>query len=317
MRSIKKFTVRDLNIIQQEFYKSYDLEYWFNKIELLFNVHENFNKIEKNINLFYENKNVENLKRMLRTEIHFTYFQMIETLFEIIFAISEHNNKYLWLALTFSNDRKTDFYSNAYTKINKFSKGTLHKPDFGKLVKVELANKEIMEIPLLRWIYYFIFPTDMTPRQWVDNLERIEQLLRVFAKDFSDRGEYNAYKHSGRYYSSKFSLNIGLKGKKKNYNLGHSEDAVVYIDEEIKKDENGKFKKTGRLWKVVKPFDYLRDYKCCEIINYMIKTIISTRKYTILPELHGKDFNMYKFYQCEFPKVILPRTGVSRWKEII
>ena len=99
----KQFIVNDLNSLQKEFYKTYDPDYWLYKIGFLKNCHDNFDGIKKTLSDKLNEIVDEDYKKMIRTEMHFLYFQMVETLFEIIFAISKHDGRNLWLALTISN----------------------------------------------------------------------------------------------------------------------------------------------------------------------------------------------------------------------
>jgi hypothetical protein len=229
---------------------------------------------------------------------------MVETLFEIIFAVSRHDNKDLWVALTFSNDRNTPFYSETYREIaglNDFSK------IFTEKIKIEIDGKRI-EIPLLRWIFYFIYPTKLKDDEWKKNLENIKKLLLIFARDFTDRGEYNAYKHSLRFYNAPFSMAIGLTGSNKMHSLGSSEDCITFLEEQKKKNESGEMMSTGRILRTQKPFDFQRDYDLCILIYAMIKNIIYTRKYTLLNELHGQNFTMANFVDLDTYKAAFSKT---------
>ena len=109
-KKLKNIHIRDLNEIQQLFYSHYDLDYWLYKINHLKDYHDKYDDLKKIFNN-NNNNNIskmdgEKYKMMLRTELHFTYYQMIEALFELIFAVIEYENE-LWLALTFSNNRRT------------------------------------------------------------------------------------------------------------------------------------------------------------------------------------------------------------------
>jgi len=237
----------------------------------------------------------------MRTEIHFLYFQMIETLFEIIFAVSESDNRDLWVALTFSDFR------NNYKKVAELND---HSEIFVEKMKAEIEGKQ-MEILALRWIFYFIYPSKLTDEEWNKNLENIKLLLLSFARDFSDRGEYNAYKHSLRFYNSSFSMAIGLTGSKQMHSLGSSEDCITFLEEQKKKDSDGKLQATGQIMRTQKPFDFQRDYERCILIYAMIKNIIYTRKYTILNELRGQNFTMANFVNLDVYKTIFSK-GVTK-----
>jgi hypothetical protein len=233
---------------------------------------------------------------------------MIETLFEIISAVSKHDNRNLWVALTFSNDRQCLFYSDTYEQIKQLS-GTSCL--FTNKIKTTIAGNSI-EIPLLRWVFYFIYPSKMNDDEWKNNLDKIKRLLLLFAKDFSDRGEYNAYKHSLRFYNSSFAMTIGLTGSQNMHTLGASNDSITYLEEQKKKEQNGQYKPTGHILRTTKPFDFERDYNCCNVIYEMIKNIINTRKHSLLSELNGKEFQFSTFVDIDIQKVAIPKTGIIK-----
>jgi len=307
-KKLKTFTVNDLDGLQKEFYRSYDPDYWLYRIHLLKNCHDNFDNIKSTLTKKIEEVMGDDYKRMLRTELHFLYFQMIETLFEIIFAISEHDNRDLWVALTFSNDRSTYYYSDAYKKIAGLKE---YSDIFTRKIRVELKDKKI-EIPLLRWILYFIYPTKLGDEEWKENLKNIRKLLLIFARDFTNRGEYNAYKHSLRFYNTSFDMAIGMSGSKKMHPLGSSMDCVVFLEEYKKKNSSGRIVGTGQVARTNKPFDFERDYDLCILIYGMLKNIICTRKYTLLKELHGKNFPLADFVDLDVFQIATLKTGVTK-----
>jgi hypothetical protein len=283
--------------IQKEFYKNYNPDHWLYKISRLKNCHDNYDEIEKILKHDLANVSDEDYKRSLRTEMHFLYFQMVETLFEIIFAVSKHDNRNLWHTLTFSDWR------NNYKEISDLS---IASNLFTNKIKTIIGDNEV-EIPLLRWIFYFIYPSRMTNEDWKNNLDNIQRLLLFFSKDFSDRGEYNAYKHSLRFYNSKFSMSIGITGANSMFNIGTSDDSIVYLEE-----HKGKPGEPGRVAQTIKPFDFERDCQCCLIIYSMIKNIIETRKYSLLGELQGKEFDFSTFKDINIIEDIIPKTGVTK-----
>ena len=293
----KIFTVNDIDGLQEEFYRMYDPDYWLYIIMLFKNSHDDFDQLKPSLTKNTEETIDKDFRRVMRTEMHFLYFQMIETLFEIIFAVSESDNRDLWVALTFS-----DFINN-YKKIAEL---TDRSEIFIEKMKTEIEGKQI-EIPALRWIFYFIYPSKLTDEEWNKNLENIKLLLLSFARDFSDRGEYNAYKHSLRFYNSPFSVAIGLTGSKQIHSLGSSENCITFLEEQKKRDSDGKLQATGQIMRTQKPFDFQRDYERCILIYAMIKNIIYTRKYTILSELHGQNFTMSNFVDLDFCKIVFSK----------
>lgn len=309
----KKFVVADIESLQEEFYRTYDPDYWLYRISLLSNAHDNFGKIKKYLTEDLAEVSDEDYKRMLRTEMHFLYFQMVEALFEIIFAIAHHDNRNLWVALTFSNDRDTAFYSNAYYEIESLSLGKMKLFLYRKII-TEIAGKKV-ETPLIRWLFYFIYPSKMTDEEWIKNLENIEKMLLTFAQDFSERGEYNAYKHSLRFYNTDFALAIsaiGMKQVKVNYTLGKSKDSIIFLEEHGRGNPNAQTNGRRRIARTIKPFDFERDTRCCLIIHSLIKNMIYTRKYSLLKSYHDKEFHFSTYLDVELPGMLLPKTGVTK-----
>jgi len=179
---------------------------------------------------------------------------------------------------------------------------------FTKRIKTTVGCKKT-KISLLRWIFYFIYPFKMTGEEWRKNLEKIKNLLLLFAKDFSDRGEYNAYKHSLRFYNSYFSMAIKANGSKKMHGIGSSRDSITFLEKK-KTIFNGN--KVKQIMRTIKPFDFERDYNCCLIIYQLIKNIIEARKHSLLDNSKGKKINFFIFKDVDIPKVIIPKTGVIK-----
>jgi hypothetical protein len=305
---LKEIGVFDLDKLQENFFRNYNPDYWKYKIILLKNSHDYYDDIKDKLADDQEEIDDEYCKRVIRTELHFLYFQMIETLFETIFAICEHENRDLWLALTFSNDRETHYYSDCYTKIKKFANGNLQTPDLWSKIDVKIKDKPV-KIQLLRWIFYYHYSSKMSDEDWKINLNKIHSLLKTFAKDFSDRGEYNAYKHSLRFFTSPSYFAMVENGS----NTGvarKSEDSIIYI-EESKEQGSLNFKP---IVITSKPFDFYRDYVCCLIIYHFLKNIINTRKYTFLENLHEEKFKFATFLDVKIPEDITPKTGFIKSK---
>lgn len=302
----KKFVVSErIETVQKEFFSTYDEDYWLHKIFLLKNCHDLYDTLKEHLNRDLEDVDHDKYKKMLRTEVHFLYFQMIETLFEIIFAIASHDNRDLWIALSFSGDRQTNFYSDAYRKIKDFSEDRLIDPRFNSEISTIMQNKKV-DMPLLRWVFYFHYPTTLSEEEWEMNIKNIHSLLKMFAKDFSDRGDYNAFKHSLRFYNTPFKMGLSLTGSDKTIVMGNSGDSITYLEEKKNKEND-----ESHIYKTTKPFDFERDFRCCLIINDLILNIIKTRKYSFLNEFHGKSFSFNTFVDVDI-KGLFPKTGVNK-----
>jgi hypothetical protein len=290
---MKDFIINDIDSLQKEFYKMYDPDYWLYRIMLLKNSHDNFDSLKDTLTKNTEDHKDEDFKRVIRTELHFLYFQMIETLFEIIFAIYEKDNRDLWLSLTFSD------YKENYRRIAELND---YSDLFTQKIKTEINGQE-KEIPMLRWVFYFVYNLKLNDDEWVKNLENIKKVLVMFAREFSDRGEYNAYKHSLRFYNSPFSMSIGIDGTGVMQEIGSANDCITFLEEQKKKDVNGNLQPTGQIMKIKKPFDFERDYNLCLAIYSMIKTIVYTRKYSLLKEFNGKNFDLLNFTNLDSIKI--------------
>lgn len=236
---------------------------------------------------------------------------MTETLFEIIFALAKHDNRNLWIALTFSNERDTEFYSNAYSEIKKLSITGMKTFLYQKISTVIQGKK--IKIPLVRWLFYFIYPSKMTDSEWVKNLENIERMLKIFSQDFSERAEYNAYKHSLRFYNSDFALALttnNMKQVRVNIPLGKSKDSIIFLEEYHKHDYSST--NISRIARTIKPFDFERDTRCCCIIYSLIKNMVFTRKYSLLKDHIGKEFDFSTYTDIKLPEVLIPKTGITK-----
>lgn len=144
---------------------------------------------------------------------------MIETLFEFIFTLSSYHENDIWASLAFSN------WNDNYKQIKELSNRKLKQPDLKSKIIAVIEGKET-EISLLRWIFYYVYPLKISDEELEKNLDKIEELLVIFAKDFSDRDEYNAYKHSLRFYNTSFSLSVEFMDKK--VQISSSIDSITY-----------------------------------------------------------------------------------------
>ena len=137
----KKLTVNDLNRLNNDFFKNYNIDYWLYKICILKECHDNSEKIYNIVTKDLIDANVEDFKKSLRLELHFLYFHLIETLFTLCFTVCKFQTNELWLALAFSKDRDTYFYLDIYNIIKKFAEGKISNLDLSKIKKQKLVGK--------------------------------------------------------------------------------------------------------------------------------------------------------------------------------
>lgn len=249
----------------KNFYKKYHIDHWLYKLNYLKYSLDNFDQIKSNI---YENLNDtkdEDCILMLKTEMHFTYFQIIETLFEMVLALNEDNDLFLWLNLSITKSSKIKKHMAIIQKIanNDFS-----DIDKKRIVTSTKDNSKI-EIPFLQYVFFFgqaPIP-EISDEDLIINLNKIQEALTIFAKDFSDRNEYNAFKHTHRLYYSKNVLKIAPKGTNNFKTFGKTENAFNFI-EKIK----------GKIQLTTKSFDPDRDYNLSILANNMLTNIIVLRR---------------------------------------
>jgi len=244
----KSLIVNDLKRINESFFNNYNIDYWLYKICILKECHDNSDKVFDIITKDLIDTDIEDFRKALRLELHFLYFHLIETLFTLYFTVCKYPNTQLWLALAFSNERDTYFFQEIYKMIKDFKEGKLLNFDLEKVIKVNFVGKA-NNITLLKFAFYFLYPINLTEDEWLKNTDNIKKMLFMFAKDFSDRGEYNAYKHSLSFYPSFFELSFDKK------NLGQSKDAINFLERQIIKKE-GNNKKTERVVITTKPFNF-------------------------------------------------------------
>lgn len=300
----KKLVINDLNRLNNDFFKNYNIDYWLYKICILKECHDNSDKIFNIVTKDLIDADIEDFKKSLRLELHFLYFHLIETLFTLYFTVCKFPTNELWLALAFSKDRDTYFYLDIYNMIKEFTEGKLLDIDPSKIVKMKFSGKE-EKMTLLKFAFYFLHLENYSEDERIKNYDNIKKMLSMFAKDFTDRAEYNAYKHSLKMYHSIFKLTFGGKS------LGQSKDAINVLERQVEKKDNG-IKKTERVVITIKPFNFERDYKCCMFITQLIHNIINSRKHVLLKELHGKKFNLYYFHKDFNFKDYLWKTGTIR-----
>jgi hypothetical protein len=221
--------VRDPENLAAKFYGHYDFGRWNLRAQLLMSLHVNYDKlVAGDVFTTDELQNKSRFLAMVHSEMHFLYFQMVEALFNMVFALATHDEKDLWLALAFSGDRGTHFYQDAYRLITHFRENKLTEPDLWGKIRIG-AGREQREIPLLRYLFYEGHEMSLTPERWSTNLQNIDSLLRIFANDFGDRGEYNAYKHSLGHIHCAQTFQLGPEGGPM-HTLGRSDDTTLYLE---------------------------------------------------------------------------------------
>jgi len=270
----------------KEFYLNYQTDYWGYKIAMLKNSLDNFKVAKNTIYSGLEDTNDDDCLLMIKTEIHFLYFQIIETLFELIFALEERAEEYLWYSLSFPT-------ANNYNKIKDIAKGD--KKLFKKKWKIKVnQSNEIHEIEFLDYVFYhyFHFPEKHNNK----NLDSIARFLEYFAQDFSDRYEYNAFKHALRILYCKPGVRIESCDNKFSADF-QSKDGFKYLERDIKNKE--------KISLTAKAFNTDRDVKMSSTCAQLISNIISSRKMYYFKTIE----ELYYFDNVDFDEVIKNTPG--------
>jgi hypothetical protein len=280
----------------KNFYKRYPIDHWLYKLNYLKNSLDNFDQIKDLIYKGLNDTKDEDCILMLKTEMHFTYFQIIETLFEVVFALNEDNDLFLWLNLSITKNTKIKKHMAIIKKIanNDFS-----DIDKIKVVPSTINNSKI-EIPFLQYVFFFgqaPIP-ELSDEDLKFNLENIQKSLTIFAKDFSDRNEYNAYKHTHRLYHSKNILKIAPTGTNDFKDFGETENAFNFI-ERIK----------GKIQLTTKSFDPDRDYNLSILANNLLTNIIVLRRL----HYHNIQAVFYSFHKIDLNEIDKIKSSLSKF----
>jgi hypothetical protein len=185
-------------------------------------------------------------------------------------------------------------------------------PDLWRNVRVGTGHEQ-REIPLLRFIFYSGHEMGLTTEQWAANLQDIDRLLHIFANDFCDRGEYNAYKHSLGHIHCGLVFQIGPDGGPL-HTLGQSDDTTIYLERgghPVNNPNSGH--DCWQTYRASKFFDFERDHLCCSVIHQMISNMIVCRKYRFVKPPPENKSELWLAFDIPFDKIGIPNTGVTRF----
>ena len=258
-----------LDDLYKDFFNCYDCDHFLKKLELL--------------DRCYGLEDDEKTKKMIVKEIHFLFFHLTETLFNFIFLLRKYKEREIWMALSFCDHKKSSYYTNISKMINELDEESEIFQD-GNVSNCHKKQKENMNY--LQYLFYLRFKSNLnlTDKQEKENIKNIKTLLLIFAKEFKKRkAEYNAYKHGLRFYNSSFSLGIGVNENKPDVWLGHSDNAITFLESKETEDKN-----VESIYKTTFPFDFDTDKNMCLAIIHLINNIIETRKCRIKNEYKPK-----------------------------
>lgn len=222
---------------------------------------------EKFETIFYEETLDEdekfNFKLALKSDLRQTYFHAIETFFELFFGLNPRGKKPnsdrdLIFTLTYSN------FSETYKKIRDIAENE-NSLDFLD----EEINFLNHKVTIGQYLFYMGFVKDNMDanlRKRIDeSIEAIKSCVRILAKDFTTREEYNAYKHGLRIMPTTTNLAFADAETGEVKFVWDLSDSMSFYT---------KMKDREELRMVTKLFDTERDYKmtilCSDFIHYMV-----------------------------------------------
>ncbi len=247
----------------EQFYKYCLVDYWKYKIIALANAVIKYGKLKFELLEDVEDISDEDCIMAFKMEIHFTYFQIVESLFNMIFALlkKQIDNRKLWFYLSYFSRR--DVSNKAYEAIKKIAKG-----DTGIFDQQVVAGPNL-EIPFVQYLFYFGGSFEVNEATMKRNLENIKKILVAFAQDFMDRDEYNAYKHSFRVFpAGAQTLEIINPEEEKTIATLRMQNSIACI----------KMERDKSITQIVNAFDWERDYRMGLLCHALIYNLISTRR---------------------------------------
>ncbi|MEK7476339.1 MAG: hypothetical protein AAB152_12005 [Candidatus Coatesbacteria bacterium] len=241
----------------------------------------------------------EGFRRFVKVETHFMYFQMIELLFQLLFVVAHYPIEEIWPALTFTNDRRSRYYMPIYRLIRAYGEGTLDDPKMAGSVRlIDQDSGKEYRLPLVAVRIYDHWLTQIPHEKLCASGRNIEELLRIFAQDFSTRGAYNAYKHALRFVGG-FSVSRAkeTEGRTTFEQSWDPKSTLTYLRRTSRLGQSAEDQEALEL--VTRKLDFYRDWRCCEMIYKLITTTMTTRTPYIL-----KDWGVQPAAVALFDKVV-------------
>jgi hypothetical protein len=197
--------------------------------------------------------------RSIKIDIRQTYFQAIETLFELIVSMKPVDGVVNDSRILKNLVKKKDHYND----IRLFAEG---KGGLDFLDQEVIQGK--VKIMALQYLFYGLLDL-REDNKLQESLEAITRILKITATDISDRREYNSYKHGLRIFphASMFQVHIPETGAE----IIHWDlkDSMTFVHEDDKE-------KT--LSVITKMFDPERDLNMTFLCNNLISNLIMIRR---------------------------------------
>ena len=246
----------------KEFYQGYQADYYaYRQLRLKKELDDLSNKKSEPTQMDIYDYSVDDHARSIKIDIRQTYFQAIETVFELIFSFRPIGGTIRDDLVLANLIKKKDHYED----IRNFAAGSGGLNFLEEIVEFEGG----VSLPAVQYIFYGLLTNDQLKGRIDESLLAIRKILKILAADISDRKEYNAYKHGLRIFpvSSYFSLHDHKTMEEIiKWDL---RDSMSYIEHD---------EKTGRIDIVTKLFDPMRDHNLTIMCNNLISNMIMIRR---------------------------------------
>ncbi len=254
----------------KQFFSSYLVDHYHYKLFTLYNALDKLPKLKHDILDGLDSVDEADYQKSLRLEIRATYFQAIETLFELIFSLDPRDdvvdNRHIWYFLSTAQWREN------YNRISLIAQG-----DTAFLDRIITAGKNL-EVPYIQYLFYFGVTEPSTLPAIVASLNPIKKFLVAFAKEFSDRAEYNAFKHALRILPTLQKFEAISKGDGKPIITIDMSRSLTYLTEE----DDGSISFNTR------PLDTKRDMQMAQVCSRLISNIVRSRKIQFVKGYEGR-----------------------------
>jgi hypothetical protein len=204
----------------------------------------------------------KDFRQAIKSDIRQTLFQAIETVFDLVYALTKtRHGKYLDVEIL----RTLSFPILYYDRISKIAENKLELDFLDK--EVYLENN--IPVTLCEYIFYFGAADNQDFRPKImESLGAIKEALYILAREFSDRKEYNSYKHGLRIIPALTFFILQNPTTKKNLAKWDLSDSMTYYSEN---------EKSGKMEFITKVFDTDRDLKLTSLCSNLIWNIIKLR----------------------------------------
>jgi len=285
------------------FYKSYFMDYWEVKYKLLKYEIDNFESQKHKLAETSGYHTIPNYEKkylsVLKLDLHFIKFQIIESLFSFIFALENRDDKFIWFNLSFPRC-EGDIRNYPYERISKLTR-------YGSMENYLISKRNDDLNPLWEYLFFFNIDISQYDKDFNTIRDNIGDLLIQLAQQLKDRDDYNAYKHSLRcipFSNSRISISTNSKNW---VSAGFAKNVLNTLEFD---------KKNGDVWinVVSKSYSIFEDSfyieKCLELMKNIINTRISHFFNEEIEELYFFE-NIEKEFHNEYTLISQTRSITS------